>query len=169
MAHMARQVGVVFQDPDAQFCMLTLEEEVAFGLENLAVGRAEMDARIDEALAWVDLTDRRRDKIERLSGGQKQRLALACVLAQRPEMLVFDEPTAQLDPVGAAEVVAMLESLRAHGRHTLVIIEHRLDDLMPLVDDVLVLSQTGEVVVNGPPRQVMQDWGDWLKGGLSIT
>jgi energy-coupling factor transporter ATP-binding protein EcfA2 len=163
MAHMAQQVGVVFQDPEAQFCTLTLEEEVAFGLENLAVDRAEMDERIDEALGWVDLADRRRDKIERLSGGQKQRLALACVLAQRPDVLVFDEPTAQLDPVGAAEVVAMLERLRAHGRHTLIIIEHRLDDLMPLVDDVLVLSQAGEVVVNGPPRQVMRDWGDWLK------
>jgi energy-coupling factor transporter ATP-binding protein EcfA2 len=163
MAFMAQQVGVVFQDPEAQFCMLTLEEEVAFGLENLAVDRAEMDVRIDEALNSVDLADRRHDKIERLSGGQKQRLALACVLAQRPDVLVFDEPTAQLDPVGAAEVVAMLEGLRAHGQHTLVIIEHRLDDLMPLVDDVLVLSHAGEVVVNGPARQVMQDWGEWLK------
>jgi energy-coupling factor transporter ATP-binding protein EcfA2 len=163
MAHMAQQVGVVFQDPEAQFCMLTLEEEVAFGLENLAVSRAEMDARIDEALDWVGLVDRRPDRIERLSGGQKQRLALACVLAQRPDVLVFDEPTAQLDPLGAADVVAMLERLRGHGRHTLIIIEHRLDDLMPLVDTVLVLDQSGEVVVIGPPRQVMQEWGDWLK------
>jgi energy-coupling factor transporter ATP-binding protein EcfA2 len=162
MAHMAQQVGVVFQDPEAQFCMLTLEEEVAFGLENLAVDRTEMDVRIDEALGWVDLADRRRDKIERLSGGQKQRLALACVLAQRPTVLVFDEPTAQLDPVGAADVVAMLKGLRARGQHTLVIIEHRLDDLMSLVDDVLALNLAGEVVVNGPPRQMMQDWGEWL-------
>jgi energy-coupling factor transporter ATP-binding protein EcfA2 len=162
MADMAQRVGVVFQDPEAQFCMLTLEDEVAFGLENLAVPRAEMDTRIDEALAWVGLEDRRRDQIERLSGGQKQRLALGCVLAQRPDVLVFDEPTAQLDPVGAAEVVALLERLRAHGRHTLVIIEHRLDDLMPLVDEVLVLNQAGESIAQGPPRGIMSDWGEWL-------
>src|SRR5207253_129875 len=105
---------------------------------------------------------RRRDRIEWLSGGQKQRLALACVLAQQPAVLVFDEPTAQLDPDGAAQVVSLLERLRAQGRHTLVIIEHRLDDLMPLVDDVLVLSRSGEVVTQGAPRRVLREWGDWL-------
>jgi energy-coupling factor transport system ATP-binding protein len=163
MAEMAQRVGVVFQDPEAQFCMLKLEDEVAFGLENLAIPRADMDARIDEALGWVGLADRRTERIENLSGGQKQRLALACVLAQRPEVLVFDEPTAQLDPAGAAEVVALLGRLRQRGHHTLVIIEHRLDDLMPLVDDVLVLNQSGEMVVHGPPRRVLADWGNWLE------
>lgn len=162
MADLAQRVGVVFQDPDAQFCMLTLEDEVAFGLENLAVPRSEMDRRIDEALDMVRLRDRRRDRIERLSGGQKQGLALACVLAQRPDVLVFDEPTAQLDPVGAAEVVALIGRLRTEGRQTLVIIEHRLDELMPLVDDVLVLSETGEVVANGAPRTLLRQWGGWL-------
>ena len=163
MAEMAQRVGVVFQDPEAQFCMLTLEDEVAFGLENLAIPRADINARIDEALGWVGLAERRTDRIENLSGGQKQRLALACVLAQRPEVLVFDEPTAQLDPAGAAEVVALLGRLRRRGQHTLVIIEHRLDDLMPLVDDVLVLNQSGEMVVHGPPRRVLADWGSWLE------
>jgi energy-coupling factor transport system ATP-binding protein len=162
MAEMAQRVGVVFQDPEAQFCMLTLEDEVAFGLENLAIPRAEMDGRIDEALGWVGLAGRRRDRIERLSGGQKQRLALACVLAQRPEVLVFDEPTAQLDPIGAAEVLSLLARLRARDEHTLIVIEHRLDELMPLIDSVLVLNQCGEVVVHGRPRTVIRDWGDWL-------
>jgi energy-coupling factor transport system ATP-binding protein len=163
MAEMARRVGVVFQDPEAQFCMLTLEDEVAFGLENLAMPRADMHARIDEALGWVGLADSRKDRIEHLSGGQKQRLALACVLAQRPDVLVLDEPTAQLDPVGAAELIALLGRLRQRGHHTLVIIEHRLDDVMPLVDDVLVLNQSGEMVVHGPPRRALADWGDWLQ------
>ncbi|HEX8969359.1 MAG TPA: ABC transporter ATP-binding protein [Chloroflexota bacterium] len=162
MADMAQRVGVVFQDPEAQFCMLTLEEEVAFGLENLAIPRVDMDARIDEALGWVGLGDRRRDRIEHLSGGQKQRLALACVLAQRPETLVFDEPTAQLDPAAAAEVVSLLERLRRDGRHTLIVIEHRLDEIMALVDDVLVLNRSGEVVTQGEPRRVLRDWGEWL-------
>jgi energy-coupling factor transport system ATP-binding protein len=162
MAELARRVGIVFQDPEAQFCMLTVEDEVAFGLENLAIPRAEMEPRIAEALAWVGLLERRRERIERLSGGQKQRLALACVLAQRPEVLVFDEPTAQLDPVGASEVIDLLGRLRAGGQHTLVIIEHRLDPLMPLIDRTLVLSQDGEVVANGLPRQVMRSWGGSL-------
>jgi energy-coupling factor transport system ATP-binding protein len=162
MAEMAQRVGVVFQDPEAQFCMLQLEDEVAFGLENLAVPQADMDERIDEALGWVGLGERRTKRIEHLSGGEKQRLALACVLAQRPDVLVFDEPTAQLDPAGAAEVVRMLARLRRRGQHTLIIIEHRLDDLMPLVDDVLVLNQSGEMVAHGPPREVLADWGSWL-------
>ena len=163
MADMAQRVGVVFQDPEAQFCMLTLEDEIAFGLESLAMPRTSMSARIDEALGWVGLGEYRRDRIEHLSGGQKQRLALACVLAQGPEVLVLDEPTAQLDPAGAAEVIELLGRLRQRGQHTLVIIEHRLDEVMPLIDDVVVLSQSGEMVVHGTPRQVLADWGNWLQ------
>ncbi len=162
MAQLAQRVGIVFQDPEAQFCMLTVEEEVAFGLENLAVPRAEMDSRIDEALTWVGLLERRQEQIERLSGGQKQRLALACVLALEPDILVLDEPTAQLDPAGAAEVIGVLHRLRAERQHTLVIVEHRLDEVMPLVDHTLVLNQNGEMVAFGPPRGVLQRYGQWL-------
>jgi energy-coupling factor transport system ATP-binding protein len=169
MAEMAQRVGVVFQDPEAQFCMLTVEDEVAFGLENLAVPRDKMDARIDEALDAVGLLDRRRDSIEHLSGGQKQRLALACVLALRPAVLVFDEPTAQLDPAAAADVVDVLGELRSRGQHTLVVIEHRLDELMPLVDQVVVLNHAGELVADGPPREVLENWGGWLaKAGVWV-
>jgi energy-coupling factor transport system ATP-binding protein len=162
MADLARRVGIVFQDPEAQFCMLTVEDEVAFGLENLAVPRGEMDARIDDALSKVGLKDRRLERIERLSGGQKQRLALACVLVQEPEVLVLDEPTAQLDPAATTEVMALLGRLRAEQRHTLVIVEHRLDEVMPLVDRALVFGASGELVADGPPRQVIRDHGDWL-------
>jgi energy-coupling factor transport system ATP-binding protein len=161
-ADLARRVGVVFQDPEAQFCLLDVEDEVAFGLENLAVPRAEMDRRIDDALGAVGLADRRRERIERLSGGQKQRLALACVLAQEPEILVLDEPTAQLDPVGAAEVIALLGRIRARGRHTLVIVEHRLDEIVPLVDRAIVFGADGVLVADGPPRAVIRGHGAWL-------
>jgi energy-coupling factor transporter ATP-binding protein EcfA2 len=159
MADLARRVGIVFQDPEAQFCMLGVEDEVAFGLENVAVPRSEMELRIGEALASVGLAHRRRELIERLSGGQKQRLALACVLVQEPEILVLDEPTAQLDPAGTAEVMALLAQIRAEGRHTLVIVEHRLDEVMPLVDRAIVLSADGELVADGPPRPVIRDHG----------
>ena len=162
MADLAQRVGIVFQDPEAQFCMLSVEDEVAFGLENLAVPRAEMDRRIDDVLGVVGLAHRRQDKIERLSGGQKQRLALACVLVQQPDVLVLDEPTAQLDPAGTAEVMSLLGELRAKRRHTLVIVEHRLDEVMPLVDRAIVFSANGELVADGPPRQVIREHGDWL-------
>ena len=162
MAELAQRVGIVFQDPEAQFCMLTVEDEVAFGLENLAVPRSEMDARIDAALATVGLGHRREEQISRLSGGQKQRLALACVLALEPDVIVLDEPTAQLDPAGAADVVAVLRQLRAEGRHTLVIVEHRLDDVVPLVDRAVVFSADGQIVADGPPRAVIQGHGAQL-------
>jgi energy-coupling factor transport system ATP-binding protein len=159
MAQLAQRVGLVFQDPEAQFCMPTVDEEVAFGLENLAVPRAEMDTRIDQSLHAVGLLQRRGAHIEHLSGGQKQRLALACVLAQRPAVLVLDEPTAQLDPGGAAEVIHVLRDLRSAGQHTLVIVEHRLDEVMPLVDRVLVLGADGIPVALGPPRDVIRAYG----------
>ncbi len=162
MADLARRVGIVFQDPESQFCMLSVEDEVAFGLENLAVPRAEMDRKIDEALALVGLGDRRRERIERLSGGQKQRLALACVLAQEPDVLVLDEPTAQLDPAGAADLLRLLAEIRAAREHTLIIVEHRLDEVMPLVDRALVFSARGELVADGPPHTVIQQHGAWL-------
>src|SRR5215212_1021599 len=162
LADLAQRVGIVFQDPEAQFCMLSVEDEVAFGLENLAVPRADMDRRIDAALGQVGLASRRRDRIERLSGGQKQRLALACVLAQEPDVLVLDEPTAQLDPASAAELLALLGEISARRQHTLIVVEHRLDEVMPLIDRVIVLSSEGELVADGPPRAVIRDHGDWL-------
>jgi energy-coupling factor transport system ATP-binding protein len=163
MGQLARRVGIVFQDPEAQFCMLTVEDEVAFGLENMSVPRHEMSDRIESALAAVGLAHRRAERIQRLSGGQKQRLALACVLALEPAVLVLDEPTAQLDPAGAADVMALLGELRAHGRHTLIVVEHRLDDAIGLVDRVVVFNDRGEMVADGAPRRIIQEHGHWLR------
>lgn len=162
MAELAQRVGIVFQDPEAQFCMLNVEDEIAFGLENLAVPRSAMDGQIEAALAAVGLSDKRRSPIAWLSGGQKQRLALAAVLVQRPALLVLDEPTAQLDPVGAAEVIALLGRLRSEGRYSIVLIEHRLDDVMALVDRLLVLDSQGTMVALGEPRTVIAEHGAWL-------
>jgi energy-coupling factor transport system ATP-binding protein len=167
MADLAGRVGIVFQDPEAQFCMVTVEDEIAFGLENLAVPRAEMDGRIDAALAAVGLPHRRQEQVSRLSGGQKQRLALACVLALEPGVIVLDEPTAQLDPAGAAEVIGILRRLRESGKHTLVIVEHRLDEVVQLVDRTVVFNAEGQIVANGPPRTVLRDHGNRLaKAGV---
>lgn len=157
------QIGMVFQDPEAQFCMLTVEDEVAFGLENLAVPHEEMAGRIGEALAIVGLGERRRERVDRLSGGQKQRLALACALARRPAILFLDEPTANLDPASRREFFRLLGKLREERPSlTILLIEHILDDLIDLVDRVLLLAPGGTVFGEGTPGDVLDSQGDVL-------
>ncbi len=153
VADLTRRIGIVFQDPESQFCMLTVEDEVAFGLENLQVPQAEMDWRIEQALGLVGLADERRTRLDQLSGGMKQRLALACVLAMRPETLLLDEPTANLDPAGAREFLATLAGLPS--ARTRLIIEHRLDDLMALIDRVWLMNRHGQIVADGAPRDIL--------------
>jgi energy-coupling factor transporter ATP-binding protein EcfA2 len=157
VAELARTVGMVFQDPDAQSCMLRVDDEVAFGLENLQVPAAEMPARIARALALVGLTGHERTRIDRLSGGTRQRLALASVLAMDPPVLVLDEPTSNLDPAGAEEVFAGLRRLKARSRRTIVLIEHRLDRCMDLVDRLLILGPGGQPLASGSPAQVFRE------------
>lgn len=168
-ALLSQRVGVVFQDPEAQFVMLDVESELAFGLENLRTPPAEIDRRIDAALSAAGLEGRRHDKVWQLSGGQKQRVALAALLAMQPPVIVFDEPTANLDPAGARDVFARIAELRRAGRHTLVIIEHRLDALMHLVDRVIVMGEQGRIVAEGSPHHVfdqhfeqLQQLGVWM-------
>nr|BBH93945.1 ABC transporter ATP-binding protein [Thermogemmatispora argillosa] len=169
VATLAQRVGLLFQDPEAQFVMFTVEDEIAFGLENLCFAPAEMERRISESLALVGLTELRYRRVEQLSGGEKQRVALAALLALEPEILVFDEPTANLDPQGTQEVFALLRRCKEAGRYTIVLIEHRLDELMDLVERMVVLDKRGQVIVDGPPRQVLseqlatlQELGVWV-------
>jgi energy-coupling factor transport system ATP-binding protein len=151
---LAQAVGVVFQDPEAQFCTTTVEDEVAFGLENLNVPPGEMYPRIVEGLRTVHLLEERAKRVDRLSGGNKQRLALAAILAMQPRILVFDEPTANLDPVGTQLVFSTIEELRSEGKHTIIIIEHKLDHLMHIVDRVIALGPEGRLLAQGRPAEV---------------
>lgn len=153
-AELARQTGTVFQDPDSQLTMLTVEDEVAFGLENLGIPPHEMDERIEVALAAVGLLDERKTRVDRLSGGMKQRLVIGAILAMQPRLLLLDEPTSNLDPQGVQEVVELLRTLAAN-RHeaTIVLVEHRLDALAPLVSRVIALDRGGAVAVDAPPEQ----------------
>jgi energy-coupling factor transport system ATP-binding protein len=153
-------IGMIFQDPEAQFCMLTVDDEVAFGLENLALPREEMEGRIAEALALVGLGSYRRRQVNELSGGQKQRLALACALARRPAILFLDEPTANLDPATRYGFFQLLGTLRhAQPELTLIIVEHVLDDLIAMVDRVLLLGAEGTVHTIGAPLEVFNRQG----------
>ena len=159
------RVGMVLQDPDTQTILARVGDDVAFGCENLGVPREEIWSRVDAALAAVGLDLPRDRSTSALSGGQKQRLALAGVLAMRPGAILLDEPTANLDPAGVGEVRdAVREALDATGA-TLVVIEHRIDVWLPLVDRVIVLGPSGEstvVLADGTPEAVLGARGEEL-------
>jgi energy-coupling factor transport system ATP-binding protein len=163
VAELAQRVGILFQDPDAQFATLKVEDEIVFGLENLGQLPAEMDAKVERALAEVGMQAMRHRPVAALSGGEKQRVALASLLAMQPEVLVFDEPTANLDSMGTQQVFALLAELKSRGRHTLVLIEHKLDELMHLVDRVVVLDPQGGILADGAPRRVFDEYGAQLR------
>lgn len=151
----AGRVGLVLQNPANQLSGMryTVYEEVAFGLENLGVPRAEMPGRIEKALNQVGLADLRERSPYTLSGGQQQRLALASVLVMTSSVLILDEPTAMLDPQGRQEIFGVVQSLARTGV-TVVIVEHHLEWIARHADRVLAL-ENGEVILDGPPDQVL--------------
>ncbi|MFY1617154.1 ABC transporter ATP-binding protein [Micromonospora sp. WMMD736] len=161
-AHKARErVGIVFQDPQTQLVMARTGDDVAFGLENRGVPTDEIWSRVDEALRRVGFPYPRERNTAALSGGEQQRLALAGALALRPGLLLLDEPTANLDPDGAALVRgAVAGALDADT--TLILVEHRVAEALPLVDRVVVLAPGGGVRADGPPDAVFALHGDAL-------
>jgi energy-coupling factor transporter ATP-binding protein EcfA2 len=162
VARLSREVAMVFQDPDSQMVTGTLLDEVAFGPENLLLPREEILARAERSLRQVGLWHRRDDNPDRLSGGGRQRLAIACALAMGSPVIVLDEPTANLDPVGIDEVYAVLRELVDGGGHSIVLVEHNLDAAIELVDRVIVLDADGRLALDGPARQVLGERADEL-------
>ncbi len=152
---MSRVVGFVFQDPETQFVMDRVEDEIAFALENAALPLAEMRARVAEVLELLHLTPLRRRRLDTLSGGEKQRVALASVLALRPRILALDEPTSQLDPQSAAELLDVLVRLNKELGLTIVLAEHRLERILPFVDQSIYLPDNGAPGIAGSPRDVL--------------
>ncbi|WP_435737208.1 energy-coupling factor transporter ATPase [Cellulosimicrobium sp. PMB13] len=166
---LSRDVAMVFQDPDAQVVTGTVLDEVCFGPENLLLDVDEVLARAEAALRTVGLWDRRTHDPATLSGGGRQRLAIACALALGSPLLVLDEPTANLDPVGTEEVYAVLRGVVARGDRAVLLVEHDLDAAVSLVDRVVVLDAAGRLVLDGPARDVLaghaeelSDLGVWL-------
>ena len=150
VAAFATDVGMVFQDPDAQIICTRVRDEVCFGLENLCRPSAEILARQAEALSAVGLEGFGDRSVFDLSGGQKQRVSIAAVIAVRPRLLVLDEPTANLDPAGMAEVFALLEALHRAGT-TIVMVEHRVDELADRISRVVMMDK-GRITFDGSPR-----------------
>ncbi len=150
---LAQKVGLVFQNPENQLFALSVEKDVAFGLENLGVARDEMRKRVDLALQTTEIEELRERAPHELSGGQQQRVAIACVLAMRPDIMVFDEPTSFLDPLGARKIFEVINELNKKLGITVILVEHRLDLTSNYADRVVIMDN-GKIVLNGKPREV---------------
>ena len=161
----AQHVGIVFQNPEYQLIQYQVDAEVAFGPENLALPHDEVVARVWESLAKVGAEGLAHEAISGLSGGQKQRVAIAAALAMSAPMLVLDEPTSDLDPVGTDEVLAVLHRLAHEEGHGVVLVEHKLDEVAPYADRVL-LVQDGQVVIDGHPRDAFVPTSRWRAAGV---
>ena len=156
------RVGLLMQDPEAQVVLARVGDDVAFGMENLGVAREEIWPRVENSLEAVGLSVPLDHSTTELSGGQKQRLALASILAMGPGLLLLDEPTANLDPSGVAEVRAAVEKVVERTGATMVVVEHRVDVWASLVDRVIVVAD-GAIAADGPLDEVLKQQGDALR------
>ena len=147
-----RQIGMVFQNPDNQFVGATVEDDVAFGLENQGLSRQEMQKRVEEALDLVGMLDFKKREPARLSGGQKQRVAIAGVVALRPAILILDEATSMLDPEGRRELIETVKGIRKDYDMTVISITHDLEEVA-MSDRVLIMKK-GEIESTSSPREL---------------
>ena len=151
---MAKSVGLVFQNPENQLFALSVEKDVAFGLENLGVPREEIRKRVDWALKLTNIHDLRERSPHEVSGGQQQRVAIAAVLAMQPEIIVLDEPTSFLDPLSAEKIFEVIHELNKELGITVVLVEHRLDLTAKYADHIIIMDQ-GKVCFDGNPREIL--------------
>lgn len=161
-----RKVGMVFQNPDNQIIASIVEEDVAFGPENLGVPPEEIKERVNDALKAVDMLKFKESTPHRLSGGQKQRIAIAGIIAMQPECLVLDEPTAMLDPKGRAEIIETLIRLNKEKGITVVLITHYMEEAQN-ADRVLVMND-GEIIADDVPKVIFSDVERLKRVGLDV-
>jgi energy-coupling factor transport system ATP-binding protein len=147
-----RSMGVVFSDPEAQFTAMTVEDELVFGMENLGMSIPEIRERLEWVTDLVNLKPLLMKPPYEISGGQKQRVALAAVLAMTPKIMILDEPTSMLDPVSRKRVFEVLEKLKKEHRNTIIVIEHSLENLIPLADRMVLLSNGELILEDETPR-----------------
>ncbi len=157
---LTQKAGIVFQDPEAQFVSLSVEDEIVFALENLCFSHEEMEKRLVEALKKVNMLNYRHRDVYSLSGGEKQKILLASLIAMHPSVLIFDEPTANLDPFGTLDFFEKLKDLKKLDNNTIILIEHKLDDLMEIIDRVLVINKKGTKIAEGTPREVFTNYSE---------
>ncbi|HEY3426131.1 MAG TPA: energy-coupling factor transporter ATPase [Negativicutes bacterium] len=167
VSELSRLVGMVFQNPDDQIFSTTVQDEVAFVLENMGTAPASIDLKVRKALSAVGLNGKERTSVHAMSGGQKQRLAVASVLAAQPKILVLDEPISQLDPRGADELLAILVKLNRSFGVTVVMVEHRLHEVAPLCERIIVMDQ-GKVAWDGSINKAFLETEVFLRHGLRL-
>ncbi len=160
---MAKYVGLVFQNPENQLFALSIEKDVAFGLENLGFNREEMRKRVDWALNLTGIYDIRERSPHEVSGGQQQRVAIAAVLAMQPEIIVLDEPTSFLDPLSAEKIFEVIHDLNQRLGITVVLVEHRLDLTARYANHIIIMDE-GNVCSNGETRQILDNEDTRLVG-----
>ncbi|GFK20618.1 energy-coupling factor ABC transporter ATP-binding protein [Tetragenococcus halophilus] len=161
-----KMVGMVFQNPDNQFVGATVEDDVAFGMENQGIPREEMVPRVKEALEQVKLTDFAAKEPARLSGGQKQRVAIAGILALRPDIIILDEATSMLDPEGRQEVISILKEVKEKYQLTVLSITHDIDEAAN-ANRILVMRE-GQLMDEGTPAQVFSQGPNLIEKGLDL-
>ena len=166
LIELRRNVGMVFQNPDNQIVANVVEDDVAFAPENLGVEPKEIRRRVDEALKLVGMYDKRQHAPHLLSGGQKQRVAIAGVIAMEPKIIVLDEPTAMLDPIGREEVISTITRLCREKGMTVVLITHHMDECVGA--DRLIVMSNGSVVADGLPAEVFADIDLMEREGLTV-
>lgn len=160
------KAGMVFQNPDNQIVATIVEEDVAFGPENLGVKSDEIRKRVNEALERVNMLDYRRHAPHLLSGGQKQRIAIAGILAMRPQCIVFDEPTAMLDPSGRKEVIRTIKDINNNYGITIILITHFMEEAAE-ADRIIVMDQ-GNIIMEGAPREIFSQVPVMKEVGLDV-
>ena len=161
-----REIGMVFQNPDNQLVATIVEEDIAFGPENLGIEPTEIRRRVDEALAIVGMTQYARHAPHQLSGGQKQRIAIAGIIAMLPKCIVFDESTAMLDPLGRKEVMDTIEMLNREKGITVLHITHNMNEAVR-ANRVIVVNE-GEIFLDGTPREVFSKVAELQSVGLDV-
>ncbi|WP_285123655.1 energy-coupling factor ABC transporter ATP-binding protein [Lactococcus petauri] len=161
-----QKIGMVFQNPDNQFVGATVEDDVAFGMENQGIPREEMILRVDQALKQVNMLEFKGKEPARLSGGQKQRVAIAGIIALRPEIIILDEATSMLDPTGRAEIMRVIREIKAEYNLTVLSITHDLDEAT-LSDRVLVM-RAGKIIKSAKPEELFGCGEDMINIGLDM-
>jgi len=162
---LSEKVGTVFQDPESQFIGMSVEEEVVFGPENMALPREEIKQRLESALKSVRMEGMLQKAPFELSGGQKQRVAIASALVMHPEILVLDEPTSELDPIGKSEVFSIVSDLRRQSDITIVLVEHETEEIARYADRVVLIDE-GEIRVDKSPKGFFSDVDDLKRMGV---
>ena len=164
--NLRRKIGMVFQNPDNQFVGATVEDDVAFGMENQGIPREEMIKRVDEALLAVNMLDFKTREPARLSGGQKQRVAVAGIIALRPEIIILDESSSMLDPTGRSEIMRVIHEIKDKYHLTVLSITHDLDEAAS--SDRILVMRAGEIIKEAAPSELFATSEDMVEIGLDV-